>query len=310
MWSRVGAWVLALAGALMAQWGAGSTGQLEPSAAALAAAEEGFTQPRSAPSGLEVGVVEAAVVDRIEAVTEFFALLDPAAPDTAPLGVLRHVRLQIEGLEWQVERDLLLFEAEARLHTLERYFDDHCRLVHREQRRGRGGRTLRATWPLPGALPPSGRAERLREWEPRVTQWVGTHRSERRFEAARGWRGPLGLLERLRWGLETAPRLPRFEVLSGLPELVSLEAREGRWAYFGLPVRWVAFLGDEGEGRGDALFVGNELVSLSWQAGGPRAVRVSRQRYTELARQHPLIDDGSEEPASEAGPRAAIRLRD
>ena len=177
------------------------------------------------------------------------------------------------------------------------------------QRRGDGGRTLRATWPLPGAVGPLGRAERLREWEPRVVQWVGTDRLDRRFEAARGWQGPLGLVERLRWGLESEGPVARFEVLSGLPELLRVERTELRFPLGGLPLRSFRLLDGGGATRGSALFVGHELAALSWQGGGPLAVRTSRERYDALAGSHPLVSEGDSESEAEAGSDPDAHLR-
>ncbi len=262
-------------------------------------------------SGGGVGAGGVADVLAREARVEYFLLPDPTDPTGQPLGALRHVRLQREGADWQVEQEILLLGPEARLHTLERFRADRCQLIHREQVRGGGGWTLRASWPERGATPPVSAAERLREWEPRVVIWAGTQRREHSYVGARGWRGPSSLIERLRWGIQPEGQVARLEVLSGRPELV--EVRSDRLP--GFPgLRLASLVGPDGAGRGAALFAGTELLALGWQAGGAWAVRTDRDGWDRVAGRHPLVPEGvqgSVKPRPSGGaPGAGTSLAD
>lgn len=249
---------------------------------------------------------------------EYFVLLRPVGGADAeadledePIGVLRHVRLQRQGPDWQVEQEALLFGPEVRLHTLEGYRGDECRLVFREQVRGAGSRTLRAHWPLSRSTPPLGDTERVREWEPAVVQWFGDRRSERIYEGARGWQGPLGLLERLRWGLASEGEVARFEVLSGSPEVVRVRSFHSPTPFPFPPVAVHEFLDHQGAGRGWCVFQGDALVALGWQSGGGWARRTTRERYETLARRHPLtVGTEIARSGSETGDGGELRLRD
>jgi len=204
-----------------------------------------------------------------------------AGPGDAPLGVMRHVRLQRPSGAWQAEQDLVLFEPALRVHQVERHGANLCQLIYRELAPG-SGRTVRARWPQPQARPPLGRAERLREWEPQVIQWTGDDRRVDEFPAARGWWGSLSLIERQRWGLLVPGEVVRFEPLAGRPEplRVTVSSPQGPLAGW----RWYAWEGPEGEARGWMLYWKQELVALAWQGGGLVARRIQPQVHDELLR--------------------------
>lgn len=211
---------------------------------------------------------------------ETFALWPSGAgPADPPIGALRHVRVQRPGGAWQVEQDLVLFEPGLRVHLVERHGAATCQLTHRELAPG-AGRTLRAHWPQRGARPPLGAAERLRDWEPAVVQWSGTERRVARYPGARGWSGPLGLIEQQRWGLLGDGEAVRFEPLAGRPERLSVShAGFGFW-------RWYRWTGTSGEPRGWMVYWKQELVALAWQDGGPRARRIRPDLHGELVSGH------------------------
>lgn len=236
--------------------------------------------PAPAASPGSTGPAEAATEILPEPEIEHFALWPAGAgPLDRPLGALRLVRLQRPGAAWMVEQDLLLFDPPLRVLLVERHDVDLCHLTHREIAAG-AGRTLRARWPQPGARPPLGVAQRERDWEPLVTQWSGTERRVESFAGARGWAGPLGLIERQRWGLQPPGPAVRFEPLSGRPE--ELRVSLGSFGGPGSGWRLYRWRGLEGAGRGWMLYWGRELVALAWQSGGSVARRIQPEVYAEL----------------------------
>jgi hypothetical protein len=214
-----------------------------------------------------------------ETFEEHFVLLDPADPQAEPLGVSRLVRHQRSETQWQLEQDQHWFPLGLRLHLVERYDLGECQLIYRELGPGRG-RTLRVHWPQDRADPPLSRVERLREWEPEVIEWCGTERRSRRFEGARGWRGPLALAEQLRYGLVTSGSVARFEPLAALPEPVVVTLRLGPPSP--APLRCFHLAGEDGATRGLYVFAGCELLASAAAGGGPLALRISAARHDEL----------------------------
>jgi hypothetical protein len=206
---------------------------------------------------------------------ELFLLELALPPDAAkgpvpPLAVgvaalRRSLEREVEKAEWE----LRFFDADTRVHHVERWHAEGPRLVWREWRPG-AGRTLVAD------VDPRGRFA--------LVEWGREEGLRTRIDAPAGALLPLYLLELARRGELVEGAVPCFDPLSRSIERLEVELSFSHAASPADPTtqvleRRVTTRRPDGTSAGSYLFRGDELVEVRWQAGALIAKRIDKPEH-------------------------------
>jgi len=195
-----------------------------------------------------------------------------------------------DGPERRIEQATTFFDVDTRVIHTESLRPEERRLVYREVRE-RAGRTVLVEWPL---------GEELRS-----ADTVGRAVVRREHDFATGAFFPLYLVEAARRGESFEGEFEVFQPLANRlePLRIRLErSAEGHTLSLWRP---------DGRLAGRYRFQGDRLVAFQWQAGGPVARAISRERYAELLAERDATEEAEgaseegEEPRAGAGPPGA-----
>ena len=213
------------------------------------------------------GLLELTLPERAGVLAEHFRLeLPGAAPDAAPLGAARLVRIEDAG-ERRLEWDTFFFDARVRVLHIERLERDSLALVWRELGE-RTGRTVHVSFDQSSnALD--------------VSDVGGPAARHRELVLGEGAFAPLFLLEQDRAGRLSPGAFRRVDANAAAIESVRLEhgVVPGHWL---AGTRLSSWTRPDGSLAGRYLFAGDRLKAFQVQEGGPVAVAISPVQYEAL----------------------------